>query len=142
MKDNDRYVTKIKNKKKTMTANRLSYVLNLTILHAVIRPRGCANVTEVAELFSGGPIVNVRRMPITLSASMNNELFLTAKSCSNVDLVRSKCCTAFSSWRNLPWRSAMVACKSWTSWINLNRKSKMQDDSLSKKNRCCKYTYA
>ncbi len=46
--------------------------------------------------------MNVRRIPKTLSKSINNELFLIAKSCSNVDFVRNKCCIAFSSCRNLP----------------------------------------
>ncbi len=95
-------------------------IINLTILHTVIIPRGWENDTEVTELFSGATIVNERRIPITLAESINNELFLIAKSCSNVDLVRNKCCRAFSPWRNLPWRSAILACKSWISWINLN----------------------
>jgi len=91
-----------------------------------MRPRGWENETDVTELFSGPIIVNVRRMPITLSESINNELFLMAKSCSNVDFVRNKCWMAFSCCRNLPWRSAMPAWRSWTSWINLDEQEKQR----------------
>ena len=86
-----------------------------------MRPRGWEKETDVTALFSGAPMVNVRRIPITLSESMNKELFLIAKSCSKVDLVRNKCWTAFSSWRSLPCRSAIPACKSCTSWMSLGR---------------------
>ena len=85
-------------------------------------PKPCPTTPSplvVQQLETRGLIGKVLRIPMHFSRSMYNELFLTAKSCSKEDLVRNKCCKAFSASRSFPRSDSTVSLISQTSETSL-----------------------